>query len=183
MAAAAVASAVTLLMGAGAGDASALTVDPSKFGHTASLTAGVLSVAVTNSTARSVRCQLSVHREADSTQLTTTVDAVNAELARTVLTAAGAANLAALRSSVAAGALATLWTDKTIEASATSSASWNSGRTDSSYVIYQDCASTDSLLGLPTGVGAAQAYTVTGTGEPVDAPGSTGSLGSLIPGL
>ncbi|WP_308221788.1 hypothetical protein [Gordonia sp. C13] len=82
------------------------------------------------------------------------------------------------------------WINKSIAKQGSATATtWKSGRADTSYVIYQECATPDPVLGLTIN-GRTQAYKVTGTGKPADngggdngggdnAGGDTGGNGSL----
>ncbi|MDH3007151.1 hypothetical protein [Gordonia alkanivorans] len=162
----------------GSGGASALLLIPASFTHTQSLSDGTLTVKVNNNTSSSVKCNLSVHEASKETQVNLAVAKVNTHLAGGVSDTL----LAAARQEVEADALKVVWTKKSISSNGSATATWKSGRADTSYVIYQDCSS-DSLLGL-TFSGLAQVYKVTGTGKSPDSPDAgNGSLGGLFGGL
>ncbi|ASR01367.1 hypothetical protein [Gordonia rubripertincta] len=163
----------------GSGGASALLLIPASFTHTQSLSDGTLTVKVNNNTSSSVKCNLSVHEASKESQVKLAVAKVNTHLAGGVSDTL----LAAARQEVEAHALKVVWTKKSISSNGSSTATWRSGRADTSYVIYQDCSS-DSLLGL-TFSGLAQDYKVTGTGKSPDSSDDSGngSLGGLFGGL
>ncbi len=164
----------------GSGGASALVLLPSAFPHTQSLSNGTVTVKVTNTTSKTTKCQLSVHDASKKSQLELRAAAVNTLLAAGIESTV----LAEARRDAAEGALKAVWTNKSILKNGSSTATWNSGRTDTSYAIYQECTSPDSLLGL-TYNGVAQVYLVNGTGKSPDAPDDSGngSLGGLFGGL
>ncbi|GAB85625.1 hypothetical protein RVF83_08200 [Gordonia rubripertincta] len=164
----------------GSGGASAAALLPSYFPHTQSLSDGTVTVKVTNGTSKTTKCQLSVHDASKKSQLEGRAAAVN------VLLGFGLESdtLAEARQDAAAGALKIVWTNKSILKDGTATATWKSGRTDTSYAIYQECTSPDPLLGL-TYNGVAQVYLVNGTGKSPDSPDDSGngSLGGLFGGL
>lgn len=164
----------------GSGEASAATLLPSYFPHTQSLSDGTVTVKVTNGTSKTTKCQLSVHEASKKSQLEARATAVNLLLAAGIESSV----LADARQDAAAGALKVVWTNKSISKDGSATATWKSGRTDTSYTIYQECTSPDPLLGLTVN-GVAQVYTVTGTGKSPDSPDDSGngSLGGLFGGL
>lgn len=166
----------------GSGMASAAVLLPSAFPHAESLVDGVLTVKVTNVTSGTARCQLSVHDVSEAGRLDLRVAAVNA-----LLDIDSEANeLDNTRAEAAEGALKILWTDHPIDRDGSSTTSWDSGRTDTSYAIYQECSTPDPMLGSAIN-GRAQVYTVTGAGKRRAVPDrsgpSVGSVESLLGGL
>ncbi len=160
---------------AGAGDAhAAWSVEPGKFTHSQTLSDGVLTVKVTNTTAIKAGCPLSVYKGSDIAAVQEMAEAVNAYSGGTGTTAA----ISAARAKISSAQFTDLLTDGPVAAGTTATATWNSGRSDTSYSVFQNCAASDDQ---GTVIWGAQAYLVTGTGASSGGIG-TGSLGSLLPG-
>lgn len=164
----------------GSGEASAALLLSSSYPHTQSLSNGTVAVKVTNKTSKTATCWLSVHKASDETELKMRATAVNAIIA----TGIESGVLDSAREDAAEGALKVVWNGKSIAEDGSSTGQWASGRTDTSYAIYQECTTPDPILGLTIN-GLAQVYTVTGTGKSPDSPddSGSGSLGGLFGGL
>ncbi|MDV7172719.1 hypothetical protein R4144_04800 [Gordonia amicalis] len=164
----------------GSGEASAALLLSSSYPHTQSLSNGTVAVKVTNKTSKTATCWLSVHKASDETELKMRATAVNAIIA----TGIESGVLDSVREDAAEGALKVVWNGKSIAKDGSSTGWWASGRTDTSYAIYQECTTPDPILGLTIN-GLAQVYTVTGTGKSPDSPDDSGngSLAGLFGGL
>ncbi len=158
---------------AGGGEASAALL-PLSYPHQASLANGKLSVKVTNDTSKTAKCWLSVHDATKESQLDLRAAAVNA----IPVTGIESGVLDSARADAREGALHILANGVSVSKGGSTTKTWDSGRTETSYAIYQECTTPDPLTGLTVN-GYARAYRVTGTGRAPDVPGGGGSTGSL----
>ena len=166
------AAATTATATVGAANA-AWSVEPGKFVHTQELANGVLTVNVTNTTGNAAGCPLSIYPGVDIGPAQEMAEAMNAYYAGTGTTAA----VSAARAKFSASQFTDLLADVQIPADQTQVATWDSGRADTSYTVFQNCAASDNA---GTVVWGAQAYLVSGTGAPTGM--GSGSLGSLFTG-
>lgn len=172
----AVAAGATILAAAvGGGAADAATIAPEEFPHTATLKDGVVTVSVSYETLVGLAtCSLYVLAADQESQARAVADAVNAEYDTLV---PNLVTVSLRRKPVRDAALENPWTAQLVGSGGVT-ATWDSERADSSYVIYQEC---HNLVAIPP-VAAATVYKVTEDKPvPPTPPSSFGSLGSLLP--
>lgn len=162
---------------AGSGGAAAALLTSTAYPHSQTLVGGTVSVTVTNSWNGTATCWVSIHAAEDLGWLALRAAQVNTGLSQGVVSA----ELDNARQQVAGNALHKVLDGVTIAQSASTTETWDSGREETSYAIYQECTTPHSAFGVIDGL--AQSYLVSGTGTPANGPGDDdGHGGNDSPG-